>query len=365
MEKRHSVKLVSASFHEQSGSGILEYGVRLAKTLLAQKCNFDFYIHSILKGNILRVPKKLYKSWDTSKDIKVPDIVHYMDPGFIAADAIFRRFRLRKSKVVVTLHDLDMFNKVRGGLKLATKYSNIFAILKKPGPAVLTPFAILIRSFTTKYVINHASKFICVSEKTRDEVIRQFNIIPDRCAVVYPIVGKEFKPARAKKPHSKFVVGHFSSYLPNKNAGALISAFKKTKSKNIELHLYGGALPFKINDDKRIKYFGFFPTQKSPAIFNSFDVFVFPSAWEGFGMPIMEAKRCKIPVITYAGAELPDIVKRNTLQFKNEAHLTRLLEQMAWTNVNVEKAYKDTLHCQENYVAKQMINLYTGLLDEK
>ena len=125
----------------------------------------------------------------------------------------------------------------------------------------------------------------------------------------------------------------------------------------------GAKLPFEIADDKRIKYFGH--ATDTVKMYNSFDVFVFPSLWEGFGMPIMEAKRCKIPVITYKKGELPNIVKRNTLQFKNERDLVNILENMKWKKVDVNKAYKDTKKCEEKLVIKELEKMYKKVLEEE
>jgi glycosyltransferase involved in cell wall biosynthesis len=356
------VELVSASFNEHTGTGIIEYGVRLAKALEKEGGSFDYYRTSLIKGNVFGTPKHLYKETGTSNKIENPDIIHYMDPGFVTIDATIKRWRLRNKNIIVTIHDLDVFKNVNEGFKLATKYTNPLAFLRRPLAAIVTPFAIIIRLAATKFIVKRAKKIICVSENTMNDVIKTFNLKKEMCVVIYPIIGNEFRPINVKKKSKKTIIGHLSSYLPNKNAGTLINAFKKTKSKNLELHLYGPVPPFKINDDKRIKYFGFIPTEKIVEALNSFDVFVFPSTWEGFGAPAMEAKKCKIPVITYSKGKLPDIIKRNTLQFDNEEHLIKIFENSEWKKVDINKAYLDVRKCDSSYVAKQVIRVYKKAL---
>lgn len=141
----------------------------------------------------------------------------------------------------------------------------------------------------------------------------------------------------------------------------MVSAFKRTKNPNLELRLYGANPPFKI-DDSRIHYFGHVKDKDLPRVLNSFDVFVFPSRWEGFGMPIMEAKKCMVPVITYKKGDLPSIVKAHTLQFKDEKDLTSILEKNKWKKIDTKAAYKDTRKTSPRYVAKQMNEIYHKIL---
>ncbi len=362
MERHSDIRLVSINFNEHTGTGILEYGVRLLKALKAQKSSLRFYGVSFASGNLAGTPNGLYKRVTTEK-VENPALSHYLDPGFVVKDALFST-KFHKSKFIVTVHDLDFLIKNKGSLKLLNQYTRPFTLLRRPLALLGGPFIIVVRAISTKSILSTARRFVCVSEKSRDEMINKFHIPMKKCPIVYPIISNEFKPMSRTK-HKKIIIGHISSYLPNKNVGALIKAFKMTNSKDLELRLYGQVPPFKIGDDKRIKYKGFVATEKLPEIFNSFDVFVFPSTWEGFGVPVMEAKRCKIPVITYQKGDLTDIVKRNTLQFKDEEDLARILENKGWKDVNIDKAYNDTKKCSPDYVAKQMIKIYKDVLKEK
>ncbi len=362
MKNKRIVKLVSISFNEHSGLGIIEYGVRLAKALQKQKSDLDFYMYPLVKGNVFMTPRRQCTPIRVRKLVESPDVIHYLDPGFIIRDVILGRRKLLSSKFIVTVHDLDMFRGTNETIRIMRQYTNPLAFIKKPLLIIGTPLSLVIRHFATKFVINHASKFICASENTRDELSKRFKIDKNKCVVVYPIVSEHFRRIRTRKTKRKIIIGHLSSYLPNKNARILIDAFKKTTNKNLELHLYGGTLPFKVGDDKRIKYFGFVPTEKIPRVLSSFDVFVFPSIWEGFGMPVMEAKKCGVPVITYAKGALPDVVKRHTLQFKDEADLTRMLENIGWKKINTKKAILDAKACDENDIARKMIKIYKNVI---
>ena len=81
-------------------------------------------------------------------------------------------------------------------------------------------------------------------------------------------------------------------------------------------------------------------------------------------MLVMEAKKCKVPIVTYEKGEITDIVKRHTLQFKDEQNLTRMLEERAWKSVDVEEAYRDVDKCSGHYVAKKTIDVYRKVLNK-
>ena len=356
-KKGRDVELVSAQFAEHSGIGIVEYGVRLAKALRQQNSGLNFYFVPLMKSNIYNIPAGFYDTSLHTQRAAEPDIIHYLDPGFITKDLLRGVWRKKRAKLVVTIHDLHVADFLFAIAKTTKTY-----ILKRPFFVLTSPFATPVEKIVTRYVVKKADMIICVSENTRDRVVEKYRINPKKCKVIYPIIDGAFKPSRKGHGNKKTVIGHFSSYLPNKNVEVLIRAFKKTSNKNLELHLYGSGMPFKIDDDKRIKYYGFILTEKIPSVLNSFDVFVFPSLWEGFGMPVMEAKRCKVPVITYAGAELPRIVKQNTLQFKDEDDLANMIRMSAWKKLDTKKAYSDIKKCKEDYVAKRIIRTYESLL---
>ena len=103
-----------------------------------------------------------------------------------------------------------------------------------------------------------------------------------------------------------------------------------------------------IKDDPRIKYLGFLPEEKIVETYNSFDVYLSTSIMEGFGLPIMQAKACKVPVLCYDG-DIPDIVKRNTLIW-NDANLEEIIKNRSWEKVDVEKAYLDAEECRADKV---------------
>ncbi|MCL4362414.1 glycosyltransferase [Candidatus Parvarchaeota archaeon] len=359
------VLLVSVSFAPKSGLGIIEHGILLYKGLKKYARDVDARAYSLSNKRLFDMVNKTNRKFTLDKDLAdgwvkgKPDIIHYMSPGIFVSSLFLKPFLNIKSKQVVSIHDLDMFKKIpKIGIDNYVNKATSKGYMYLPVTA-MNRFAHVMEKRGMILAIKKADHILCVSENTRRDLINM-GVEPYRISVIYNIVGNNFKRLEKPRKKDKIIIGHLSSYAYNKNAEMLIKAFKKVKSDKFELHLYGAKLPFDISDDKRIKYFGH--ATDTVKMYNSFDVFVFPSLWEGFGMPIMEAKRCKIPVITYKKGELPDIVKRNTLQFKNEKDLTKILENTKWKKVNVNRAYKDTKECEEKVIIKELEKMYRKVL---
>lgn len=367
--KKIKVVFVSATFKAGTGFGIMEHGLRLFESLKKYGKSVEPYTLSIpssrlfdlFNKNIRISGKNSVKTENKTGEgpLPKPDIIHYVSPDIFALDPITSRILNRKAKKVISIHDLYTVNKIpKIGL---TNYINI----RGSGPFLrlkiyfITKAVHYFHKIGLKSAVRKADHFLCVSEPTRDDLIKIFKVPLDKTSVVYNVVNDSFKPIKHKKAE-KIIIGHISSFDYNKNVETLIKAFKMVKLDAFELHLYGARLPFDISDDKRIKYFGH--VDNIMDAYRSFDVFAFPSRWEGFGMPAMEAKRCKIPVITYAKGELPDIVKRNTIQFKDEADLARIIKEKTWRKVNLEKAYKDSEECTEKAIAGKLEKIYKSLM---
>ena len=368
MKKKINVLLVSVSFTPKSGVGIIEHGVLIYKGLKKYAKSINVKAYSLSNKQLFERINKTNRNVTLQEDLAKgklkgkPDIIHYISPGMFVSKLFFKPFFNIKSKQIVSVHDLDMLKKVpkigidkyinqaaaKGYMSIPVKMMNRFANAVEKKGMLLT--------------IKKADYMLCVSENTKKDLIN-YGVDPSKIFIIYNPIGDSFKNLGKKHRKDKIIIGHISSYAYNKNAEVLINAFKKVKSDKFELHLYGAKLPFEISDDKRIKYFGY--TDNTVKMYNSFDVFVFPSLWEGFGMPVMEAKRCKVPVITYKKGELPHIVKRNTLQFKNQEDLTNMIENMRWKRIDLSKAYNDTKECEEKVIIKKIEDMYKKAMEEK
>ena len=200
---------------------------------------------------------------------------------------------------------------------------------------------------------------ITVSECTKKDIIEHLDINPDKIKIIYNGVNEEFKPLDIKVSeeirnryniHEKFI---FSlGEVPRKNVERLIKAFCKFKYKNDFLLVIGGAREYgpwiskyrelinKLKMGDRIRLIGYLPYEDLPLFYNASEFFVFPSLYEGFGIPILEAMKCGVAVITSNVSALPEIGRDAVLYVDpySEEDIARQMERLI-----EDKELKDTL----------------------
>lgn len=179
----------------------------------------------------------------------------------------------------------------------------------------------------TGYSIESATHILTISEHTKKDIMTFYNVDPDKISIVYPGYDQNiFKPINNKEKLHQ-ILGKYSinnPYLifvgalkPNKNLERLLSAFNKLDQKNLDLVIVGkkGWLYesiFKtvaeLGLENRVIFTGFVPEVELPYLLNGAQLFVSPSLYEGFGMPVVEAMACGTPVLTSNVGSLPEVV---------------------------------------------------------
>ncbi len=183
----------------------------------------------------------------------------------------------------------------------------------------------------------HSDKIIAISSQTKEDLVKYFNVDESKIVVTLLGAGKQFSPLKRKKS-GVFTVGYVGGFAEYKDVPFLIRAFsifeKKIKGR-CRLLLYGKGPEYqrciKLTKKFRmenVEFEGFAPDDELPEIYNSFDVFVFPSDREGFGLPIIEAQKCFVPVIVKDKTHIPREVTDFCLKARNEEHLAELLEKI-------------------------------------
>jgi glycosyltransferase involved in cell wall biosynthesis len=172
-----------------------------------------------------------------------------------------------------------------------------------------------------------------ISDATRNDLLNRRQLNPDRVITVYLAAAPElFYPVsdldaiQAVKQKYHLPDGDYflslHSLAPHKNMEHLISCFKQViaqeKPQDLHLVICGGnqesaALMVKANqltdaDLKVIHFTGFVDDNDLAAIYSSSIGFVFPSLYEGFGLPVLEAMQCGCPVISSNTSSLPEVV---------------------------------------------------------
>ena len=179
--------------------------------------------------------------------------------------------------------------------------------------------------------IRRADKIITVSQSEQEQIINFYKIQPEKIDFVYNGVdyenfAKEFSEEEKEKVRQKYNLPqkfllYIGTFQPRKNIPVLIEAIK---SLDIKLILAGNrnARNFdkKINEvieknnfQNKVIFPGWIDEEDKPALLQIADCFVFPSLYEGFGIPIVEAMAAGTPVISSNKTSLPEVGKDGVL----------------------------------------------------
>lgn len=170
-----------------------------------------------------------------------------------------------------------------------------------------------------------ASAVICVSQATREDATKVGGIPGEKCRVVYEGVDlTRFHPATARNegpPYILFIGGDY----PNKNRAAVYRAFERLCQETRLPHRLVLIGPEKQTDQElaarhpgldlsRVSRIPYVPPDELARRLRLADVFVFPSRYEGFGLPVLEAMASGTPVITSNRSSLPEVAGDAAIQ---------------------------------------------------
>ena len=206
--------------------------------------------------------------------------------AIISPSFIMPYFKRQKTNYITVIHDLDHLKSGR-----LDKY-----------------FAFII-NLSTNITIKKADTIVTVSETIKNELIQTFNIDQHRIKVVYNSLGEHFINSENNSEilnkyniqKQKYILS-VATLNRRKNIPELIKAFESITDKypDIKLVLVGG-----MGNEKRelltkhpnVIFTGYIPDENLPSLYKNALLYVFPSLYEGFGIPLIEAQYSNCPVL--------------------------------------------------------------------
>lgn len=260
-----------------------------------------------------------------------------------------------KRKAVVTVHDI---------IPLATNTYNSF-------------FAKIIYLLAMRG-LKHTEFIIAVSEHTKKDIIKYLNY-PTRKIKVIPqgVDHSYFKPAKIKR--DEFTILYVGSEMPRKNVLTLFKAFAIIKQEIPEAKLVKVGLSQWQGARNKLVKFVKANNLESSVIFKDYvqnlneeyqnaTIFVFPSKYEGFGFPPLEAMACGCPVICSNATSLPEVVGDSAFLFNpNDVQelsekITTLLKSSELREKYSAKGIKQSKQFTWEKCLKETIEVYKRLL---
>lgn len=204
-----------------------------------------------------------------------------------------------KTKAVVTVHDLIF-------LRYPQFYNHIDVAIYKA---------------KIQYACRVADRIIAISEQTKQDLINFLKISPDKITVIYQGCHSNFKrvpdPLELSMVKTKYdlpdeFILNVGTIEPRKNALQILRALQLLKGKlQVPLVIIGRPTEYiteleayakKNGLEEQVRYIHHADFNDLPAIYRLSKVFVYPSFFEGFGIPLVEAIACEVPVITSTGS---------------------------------------------------------------
>lgn len=175
-------------------------------------------------------------------------------------------------------------------------------------------------AFFVRWAVLRAQKIITVSEFSRNEIVRAYRISPSKIRVTYEaaLMPPQATSSDATLPLQGPYCVAFSSTSANKNIPRLVDAYllaRATGKIPQKLVLIGhppDCIPVASTD---IVFTGYVPRSTMFAILQAADFLIFPSYYEGFGLPILEAMACGVPVVSSNAASMPEVAGSAALYF--------------------------------------------------
>ncbi len=289
---------------------------------------------------------------------------------------------------------------VRDGIALYHGLSNEipFDIVKNHVPSVVTihdliflrfpewykPIDRKIYSRKARFSCNNADRVIAISEQTRSDIIHYFKIPEEKIDVVYqgcdPDFYEQWTEAEKQKLSQRYHLP--ASYLlyvgtiePRKNLLQVIKARHRGKL-DIPLIVVGRSTPYikEIHEYitehsvKNITFLQDVPNEDLPGIYQMADAFIYPSRYEGFGIPILEALFSRTPVITSSGCCFDEAGGKSSMYVDPDdtdemIHAIRLVleDEKLRTEMQV-LGYDHAQNFKKDIIAENLMEVYRKVL---
>jgi len=265
---------------------VTDFGPKLHADLPANArlCWFDLRGQGLISGKSRALTAAAYVAWMKLIDVDVIFGANYFLPRLLGAVARRR---------VVTIHDLTF----------------------KRFPELLQKETLVNLEHQMQRELAHADAVICVSESTRQDLLEYYDIDPSRAVTILSglTVPDNRQPATGNLPENYLLF--VSTIEPRKNLEVLLDAYARLRARGA----YDGALVVvgrvgwkseSIVPRLRapgVHHLDYLPVAQLAAVYRNAELFVFPSIYEGFGFPLLEAMAYGVPSIAARSSSLPEI----------------------------------------------------------
>jgi len=250
----------------------------------------------------------------------------------------------------------------------------------------------------TKQVLRRAARIFAVSNFTRTEIEKLFQIPPCQIEVVYNAIDERFLRGHASATDRELIEQRYQvnypfllyagRVSPHKNVVRMIEAFSALKTELEKDQAYPDLKLIIIGDDlsgnpdlrrtvvrscvqNDVRFLGFVPIEVLRIFYDSAKIFVFPSLYEGFGLPPLEAMAHGTPVVTSNATSLPEVVgnaavlvnPENVFEIMRALH--RVLMNQPLRDRMTERGYKQVTKFSWENSVRRVLDVYRQVAQGK
>lgn len=298
-----------------AGTGIGTYTARLLENIISIDCKNNYSLFWPNDG------------YDFVLDKENINLTLFGEKNKRFWDEIFLPSRVKNS-------NCDIFHLPQNGLGLPkSKYCSYVATVHDLIPYVMPETCG--KSYLDKfldempYILEECDKIITVSNYSKQDILKYHKLPGDKIKVTYLAADSRFKLMNKDKAweflrkeynYSNDFILYLGGFSPRKNVEGLLEAYRRLFRElpgYYDLVLLGASkdnhyeLKKKVEDmglSDRVVFAGYVPYEHLPYFYNCSTLFVYPSLYEGFGLPPLEAMTCGTPTITTNVTSIPEVV---------------------------------------------------------
>jgi glycosyltransferase involved in cell wall biosynthesis len=246
-------------------------------------------------------------------------------------------------------------------------------------------------TYLTRRVLTHAARIVAVSNSTKSDLVQLFRISEEKIEVVYNAIDERFRRGHASPEDRQLIAERYQVNYPfllyagnikaHKNIGRIIEAFAALKAElakenvfdDLKLIIIGDELSkhpdlrrtvIKAGVQNDVRFLGFVPIDVLRIFYDLAKIFVFPSLYEGFGLPPLEAMALGTPVVTSNASSLPEVVgnaavlvnPENVFEIMRALH--RVLVDQALRDRLKERSYQQAQRFSWETAAERILQIY-------
>ena len=313
--------------------------------------------------------------------------IHLKLPRATRFSSLWRSFGIKKQ---LEKDNITVFHRLSGEIPFGMDHSpvktvvTIHDLIYLHFPAQYKLIDRTIYNFKSKYACKHADHIIAISEQTKNDIIHYYGTDPDKIQVIYQSCDDSFKELadHEKKDQVREKYNLPAQYIlnvgtiePRKNLLLIIKSLPAVPA-HIKLVVVGKQQPYaeqvkaeisRLNLQHRVIFLKDIPFADLPVIYQLASVFIYPSFYEGFGIPIIEAMYSKVPVVAATGSCLEEAGGPDSVYIdpNNATELSGAINSVLLNPV-LAKQMKDKglVYVQKfdaNHLASQLMDTYLNI----